>query len=264
MIRRSDCADAESGHTLITGLSQRHLEDKTALLRNLFGVQAAFGPAHVAYRETLRGPATVRFAHKKHVGPPYQFAVVTLAFEPLPSGSGIAFATVIGQPDITEEYVHAVEKGVRAQSVTGVLAGFPLTDFKATLVDARQHEVDSTPLAFEIAARGAIRELRDVAILLEPVVSLVVHTPDEFLGGVIGDINARRGSVVRNESAPDHMQMVIAEVPLANMDGYEDTLKSLCRGEARYWTEFERYQYVPDIPGDNDPKFPGAAAMRVA
>jgi elongation factor G len=258
--------DSESGQTILKGVDERHLEIKLGILMHTYKVDANVGAPQVAYRETLSKPATIQYTHTRVLGPMSQFAQVTIEFEPLPPGSGFVFVSAVAGGAIPKEFIPYVEKGVRAQKENGLMAGFPVIDFQACLIDGKYHEVDSNALTFEIAARAAFRELasKGGAKLLEPVMKVEVVTPDDFLGSVIGDLNVRRGQVQGTDSHGD-AQVVIAMVPLANMFGYINTLRSMTQGRGRYTMQFDRYEQVPDfLSGDDDPKFPGAAAMRVA
>jgi elongation factor G len=259
-------ADIESGRTILKGMDERHLEIKLDILMHTYKVDANVGAPQVAYRETLSKPVTIQYTHKKQIAGSGQFAEVTIEFGPLPSGSGFVFASDVTGAAIPKEFIPSVEKGIRAQKEHGLIAGFPVVDFRARLVDGKYHEADSNALTFDIAARAAFRELasKGTGILLEPVMKIEVTTPDDFLGGVIGDLHARRGLIRGTVSAGD-AQVVTAIVPLSNMFAYAKALQAMTQGRALHSMRFHQYEQVPYFPnGDDDPKFPGAAALRSA
>ncbi|MBL6852050.1 MAG: hypothetical protein ISS15_09575 [Alphaproteobacteria bacterium] len=258
--------DPECGQTVLKGASEAHLEQKVLMLERVYEIAVEIGAPQIAYRETLVRPATIKYIHKKQTGGSGQFAEVTIAFEPLPAGSGFKFDNAVAGDAIPEALVPAVERGLRAQKESGLLAGFPVIDFKATLIDGKYHEMDSNPLAFDIAARGAFRELAqlDVVVPLEPIMALEVATPEDFLGGVIGDLNSRRGTVAGTESGIDGFEIVTAEVPLVNLFGYGRALLAMTGGRGRFTMSFARYALAPLPDSDPDPRFPGAMGMRVA
>jgi len=243
--------DQESGQTILKGMGELHLEIKVDILKRTYKVDANVGAPQVAYRETLTKPVTVKYTHKKQTGGSGQFAEVTIEFEPLPPGSGFVFENDVVGGSIPKEFIPSVEKGLKAQKESGLLAGFPVIDFKATLTDGKYHEVDSNALTFDIAARAAFRELkaRHAVRLLEPIMKVEVVTPDDFLGGVIGDLNARRGQV-QGQDSRGNAQVVTAMVPLANMFGYINTLRSMSQGRAQYSMEFHHYAQVPQTVSD--------------
>ena len=187
--------DQESGQTILKGMGELHLEIKVDILKRTYKVDANVGAPQVAYRETLSKPLSIKYTHKKQTGGSGQFAEVTIEFEPLEPGSGFVFENDVVGGAIPKEFIPAVEKGLKTQKESGLLAGFPVIDFKAKLVDGKYHEVDSNALTFDIAARAAFRELasKGAVKLLEPVMKVEVVTPEDFLGGVIGDLNSRRG-----------------------------------------------------------------------
>jgi elongation factor G len=239
-------SDNESGQTILKGMGELHLEIKVDILKRTYKVDANVGAPQVAYRETLSKPATVLYTHKKQTGGSGQFAEVKIEFEPLPPGSGFVFENEVVGGSVPKEYIPAVEKGLKNQKESGLLAGFPVIDFKATLVDGKYHEVDSNALTFDIAARAAFRELasKGAVKLLEPIMKVEVVTPEDFLGGVIGDLNSRRGQVQGTDSR-GNAQVVTAMVPLANMFGYINTLRSMSQGRAQYSMQFDHYEEVP-------------------
>jgi elongation factor G len=238
--------DQESGQTILKGMGELHLEIKVDILKRTYKVDANIGQPQVAYRETLSKPVTIQYTHKKQTGGAGQFAEVKIEFEPLPAGSGFEFENDVVGGSVPREYIPAVEKGLKAQKESGLLAGFPVIDFKARLVDGKYHEVDSSALAFEIAARAAFREIssRGAVKLLEPIMKVEVVTPEDYLGGVIGDLNSRRGHVHGTDTR-GNAQVITAMVPLANMFGYVNTLRSMSQGRAQYTMQFDHYEQVP-------------------
>ncbi|MBV9331587.1 MAG: elongation factor G [Alphaproteobacteria bacterium] len=243
--------DPESGQTIMKGMGELHLEIKVDILKRTYKVDANIGAPQVAYRETLTKPVTVDYTHKKQTGGAGQFARVKLEFKPLPPGSGFIFENEVVGGSVPKEFIPAVEKGLKAQKESGLLAGFPVIDFQADLVDGAYHEVDSNALTFEIAARAAFRELAEkrAVKLLEPIMKVEVVTPEEFLGGVIGDLNSRRGQVQGTDSR-GNAQVITAMVPLANMFGYISQLRSMSQGRAQYTMQFDHYEQVPQTIAD--------------
>jgi elongation factor G len=260
--------DSESGQTILRGSSETILEEALGQLKEL-GVQVDIGTPQVAYREILTRPITIEYAHKKVFGGAGEFALVRITYEPIHDGSAVDAAGIIfvkaERGPIPPEFVAAVEKAVRAQAELGLKAGFPVIAFCATLVRAAYHEVDSSPRTFDIATRTTFRELakQNVIQIVEPFMKVEVATPEDFLGGVIGDLNSRRARDVGATEDGRIYQLVGAMVPLANMFGYQRTLDSMCQGRAIYEMEFHHYEAVPDPDGD-DGTFPGAIGMRVA
>jgi elongation factor G len=238
--------DQESGQTILKGMGELHLEIKVDILKRAYKVDANIGQPQVAYRETLSKPVTVLYTHKKQTGGAGQFAEVKINFEPLPPGSGFEFENDVVGGSVPKEYVPAVEKGLKMEKEGGLLIGFPVIDFKATLIDGKYHEVDSNALTFEIAARAAFRELatKGVVRLLEPIMKVEVVTPDDYLGNVIGDLNSRRGHVGGTDTR-GNAQVITAMVPLANMFGYVNNLRSMTQGRAQYTMQFDHYEQVP-------------------
>jgi len=246
--------DPETGQTVIKGMSELHLEIKVDILRRTYKVDANVGAPQVAYRETLGRRSEIDYTYKKQSGGSGQFARVKIVFEP---GSGYQFESKIIGGSIPKEFVPGVEKGLAASRETGVLAGFPVIDFKATLIDGAYHNVDSSVLAFEIAARAAFREglAKAQCKLLEPIMKVEVTTPDDYRSDCVDDLNCRRGQILKIETRDD-AQVIHAMVPLANMFGYVNTLRSMTQGRATYTMRFDRHAPVPD---DTDP--PPSAAM---
>jgi elongation factor G len=243
--------DQESGQTIMKGMGELHLEIKVDILRRTYKVDANIGAPQVAYRETLSKPVSVDYTHKKQTGGAGQYARVKIEFKPLPPGSGFVFENEVVGGAVPKEFIPSVEKGIKAQKESGLMAGFPVIDFQASLVDGDYHDVDSNALTFDIAARAAFRELAEkrAVKLLEPIMKVEVVTPDDFLGGVIGDLNARRGQVQGTDSR-GNAQVVTAMVPLANMFGYISVLRSMSQGRAQYTMQFDHYEQVPQAIAD--------------
>jgi elongation factor G len=238
--------DHESGETILKGMGELHLDIKVDILRRTYGVDANVGAPQVAYRETLVRPADIDYTHKKQTGGTGQFARVKLRLEPNETGKGNEFESEIVGGTVPKEYIPGVEKGVKSVWDSGVLIGFPVVDTKVTLYDGAFHEVDSSAIAFEIAARSAMKEGCDKAgvKLLEPVMDVEVVTPGDFVGSVIGDINSRRGQI-RNQEMRGNATVIRAYVPLANMFGYVSQLRSMSQGRASYTMQFAHYADVP-------------------
>ena len=238
--------DEESGQTIIAGMGELHLDILVDRMRREFKVEANVGQPQVAYRETIGAAYEIDYTHKKQTGGTGQFARVKIQFEPAEPGEGYAFESKIVGGSVPKEYVPGVEKGLNSVRESGMLAGFPLIDFKATLVDGAYHDVDSSVLAFEIAARAAIKEAKSnlKMKLLEPVMKVEVVTPDEYTGSVIGDLNSRRGQI-RDQEMRGNATVVNAFVPLANMFGYVNNLRSATQGRAQFTMQFDHYEPVP-------------------
>jgi elongation factor G len=239
-------ADAESGQTVIRGMGELHLEIIIDRLRRQFRVDANVGKPQVAYRETIANAAEVDYTHNRQAGGVGQFARVRIALEPAATGSGVVFDNASAAGAVPKEYLPGVEKGVHAAMEGGVIAGFPVVDVRAVLTDGAANDVDSSVLAFEIASRAACREglAKAGPKLLEPVMKVEVVTPDEYLGGIIGDLNGRRGQVTAMETRGP-ARVVTAMVPLATMFGYVNTLRSMSQGRAQYTMVFDHYSDVP-------------------
>ncbi|MDF1586378.1 elongation factor G [Marinimicrococcus flavescens] len=241
--------DTESGQTVIKGMGELHLDILVDRMRREFKVEANVGAPQVAYRETITRRAEVDYTHKKQTGGSGQFARIKLVFEPAEEkGKGFAFESKIIGGSVPKEYIPGVQKGLESAVGNGVIAGFPMTDIKAQLIDGAYHEVDSSVMAFEIAARAAFKEgiAKAGPILLEPVMRVEVVTPDEYMGDIIGDLNSRRGQVSGME-ARGNAQVVNAMVPLATMFGYVNTLRSLSQGRAQFTMHFDHYEPVPQM-----------------
>ncbi|MGL4426651.1 MAG: elongation factor G [Alphaproteobacteria bacterium] len=238
----------ETGQTVIKGMGELHLEIKVDILRREFKVDANVGAPQVAYRETITRVAEIDYTHKKQSGGAGQFARIKLRFEPQPAGTGFIFSSAVVGGVVPKEYIPGVEKGLRSILDTGVIAGFPMVDFKATLIDGAYHDVDSSVLAFEIAARAAFREgiPKCTPRLLEPIMKVEVVTPEDYLGDVIGDLNSRRGQI-KGMDQQANARLLLAEVPLASMFGYVNTLRSMTQGRAQFSMNFDHYEQVPQL-----------------
>jgi elongation factor G len=243
--------DQESGQTILRGMGELHLDIKVDILRRTYKVDANIGQPQVAYRETLGKATEINYTHKKQTGGSGQFAEVKILFEPVEPGVGYSFESKVVGGSVPREYVPGVEKGLLSAKDNGLLAGFPVIDFKATLLDGKYHDVDSSVLAFEIAARAAFRELRDRASpkLLEPIMKVEVTTPEDYVGDVIGDLNSRRG-MIQGTDQRGNAQVILAHVPLANMFGYVNTLRSMSQGRAAFHMEYDHYEAVPQAAAD--------------
>ncbi len=238
--------DQESGQTILSGMGELHLEIIIDRLRREYGVEANIGAPQVAYRETISRPHTEIYTHKKQTGGSGQFAEVKIVFEPLERNGGVVFENQVVGGSVPREYIPAVEKGIKVQADTGVLAGFPTVDFKYTLVDGKYHDVDSSALAFEIAAKACFREGMKKAspIILEPIMDVEVTTPQDHVGDVVGDLNRRRG-MIQTQDAAGSTIMVRAHVPLKEMFGYISDLRSMTKGRASFTMQFHHYDPVP-------------------
>ncbi len=243
--------DEESGQTVIKGMGELHLDIIVDRLKREFKVEANVGAPQVAYRETISKPYQIDYQHKKQSGGAGQYARVIIDFAPQEPGEGFEFESKIVGGAVPKEYIPGVVKGLESAMQTGVIAGYPTIDFKATLVDGAFHDVDSSVLAFEIAARAAFREGMPKAgpKLLEPIMKVEVITPEEYMGDIIGDLNSRRGQVSGMEPR-GNAQVINAHVPLASMFGYVNTLRSMSQGRAQYTMQFEHYGEVPNNVAD--------------
>jgi elongation factor G len=238
--------DHESGQTIIKGMGELHLEILVERMKREFKVGANVGAPQVAYRESISRETEVDHTHRKQTGGSGQYARVKIRFEPLDRGSGFQFESSVVGGSVPREYVPGVEKGLKSAVENGAIAGFPMTDLKATLYDGDSHDVDSSSLAFEIAARTAFREgiVKAGPILLEPVMRVEVVTPEEYMGDIIGDMNARRGSVTGMDTR-GNARVISAMVPLATMFGYVNNLRSVSQGRAQFTMHFDHYEPVP-------------------
>lgn len=253
--------DAESGQTILKGMSETHLERIAHALQRMLGDEVDIGAVQVAYRERISKTAEIDYTHKEQIGGAGQFARVRVRFEPAEPGSDGVFASVAAGA-LRDAFVAAALKGLRASFDNGVSFGFPIIDSRATLIDGAYHETDSDELVFEIAARAAFRMLKDkgVVALLEPVMAVEVVTPNEFVGAVSGDLAARRGLVQDTQHRDD--VVVMALVPLAGMLGYEKRLTAMTKGHGRFTMRFDHYDVVPGVLGGGPDLFPQAAALR--
>ena len=244
-------SDAESGQTIIKGMGELHLEIIVDRLKREFKVDANVGAPQVAYRETISQVYEIDYTHKKQSGGSGQFARVKIRFEPLEPGSGFVFENTVVGGNVPKEYIPGVEKGLRAALETGVIAGFPCTDFIAHLFDGAYHDVDSSTMAFEIAARAAFREgiAKAKPKLLEPIMKVEVVTPEDYMGDIIGDLNSRRGQVAGMDQR-GNARVIDATVPLSAMFGYVNTLRSMSQGRAQYSMVFSHYAEVPQNVAD--------------
>ncbi len=244
--------DHESGQTIISGMGELHLDILVDRMKREFKVEANIGQPQVAYRETISQLAEIDYTHKKQTGGTGQFARVKLVIEPNEPGAGYEFASEIVGGSVPKEYIPGVEKGIASVMTSGPIAGFPMVDIKARLIDGAFHDVDSSVLAFEIASRAAFREGCQKAKpkLLEPIMKVEVVGPDEFAGTVMGDINSRRGQIQGTETR-GIATVVNAFVPLANMFGYVSNLRSMTQGRAQYTMQFSHYEQVPQAVADD-------------
>ena len=238
--------DEESGQTIIKGMGELHLEILVDRMKREFKVEADVGAPQVAYRETITKEVTVDYTHKKQSGGAGQFARVKMKFKPLERNSGIKFNNTVVGGNIPKEYIPGVEKGIRSASQNGVIAGYNVIDFEAEVYDGAYHDVDSSVLAFEIASRAAFREAVAKASpkLLEPMMKVEVVTPEDYMGDIIGDLNSRRGQIEKMEDR-GNAKVVSSVVPLANMFGYVNNLRSMSQGRASYTMLFSHYDVVP-------------------
>jgi elongation factor G len=257
--------DPESGQTLLKGMSELYLAGKVDILKQTYMVDLDVGQPQVAYRETITRAVVEDCTHKKQTGGSGQFARVKLDVHPNAAGDGFDFESKIVGGAVPKEYIPGVEKGLASVLTSGVLIGFPVVDVGVALIDGAYHDVDSSALAFEICARQGFRDAlkRAGPVLLEPIMKVEVVTPESFLGSVIGDLNLRRGQIAGTDTR-GNAQIVDALVPLANMFGYGDALRSMSKGRATFAMQFDHYARVPVQLYDPDPPFPGAMAMRAA
>lgn len=244
-------SNVETGQTIIKGMGELHLEIIVDRMKREFKVEANVGAPQVAYRETISKSAEIDYVHKKQSGGAGQFAKVIIQFEPGDFASGLEFESKIFGGAVPKEYIPGVEKGLKSVAESGCLIGFPIVGVKCTLVDGAYHDVDSSVLAFEIAARGAFKEAMNKcgAKILEPIMSVEVVTPEDYMGDIIGDLNSRRGQVIGMDQRAN-ARVISAEVPLAEMFGYVNTLRSMSQGRAQYTMQFVRYDVVPSHVAD--------------
>jgi len=238
--------DEESGQTILKGMGELHLDIKVDILKRTYKVEANIGAPQVAYREKITKKVTKDYTHKKQTGGTGQYARVKIVCEPTEPGSGFVFESKVVGGNVPKEYIPGVEKGLESVLGAGVLAGFPVVDLKVELIDGDYHDVDSSALAFEIASRAALREaLREGhSVLLEPIMKVEVVTPEDYTGSVIGDLNSRRGQI-QGQDMRGNANVINAMVPLANMFGYVNTLRSMSQGRATFTMQFDHYEQVP-------------------
>jgi len=239
-------SDEESGQTIIKGMGELHLDIIVDRMKREFKVEANVGAPQVAYRETLENASEVEYTHKKQSGGAGQFAKVKLLVEPQEPGAGRSVESKIKGGAIPKEFIPGVEKGIETVSDGGILAGFPMIDYKVTILDGLHHDVDSSVLAFELASRACFKEActKGTLKLLEPVMRVEVVTPEDYMGDVIGDLNSRRGQISTQEQR-GNATVITAMVPLANMFGYINNLRSMSQGRAQYSMFFDHYSKVP-------------------
>ena len=243
--------DSESGETIIKGMGELHLDIKVDILKRTHKVEVTVGAPQVAYREAITRKITKDYTHKKQTGGTGQYARVILEIEPAEKGAGNSFESRIVGGSVPKEYIPGVEKGLNSVLSSGPVIGFPVVDMKVALVDGAYHDVDSSAIAFEIATRAAMREAFEQAgaVLLEPIMKVECTSPEEYLGGVIGDLNSRRGQIM-GTTTRGNAQIVNAMVPLANMFGYINNLRSMSQGRASYTMQFDHYEQVPRNEAD--------------
>jgi elongation factor G len=243
--------DQESGQTILKGMGELHLDIKVDILKRTYKVEANIGAPQVAYREKITKAVTVDYTHKKQTGGTGQFARVKFNVEPSEPGKGFEFENKIVGGAVPKEYVPGVEKGLESVLGSGVIAGFPVVDLKVTLIDGAYHDVDSSALAFEIASRAALREAlqKGGSVLLEPIMKVEAVTPEDYTGSVIGDLNSRRGQI-QGQDMRGNANVIDAMVPLANMFGYVNTLRSMSQGRATFTMQFDHYEQVPKAVAD--------------
>ncbi|MHC0054326.1 elongation factor G [Actibacterium sp. D379-3] len=243
--------DMESGQTIMKGMGELHLDILVDRLKREFKVEANIGAPQVAYRETISHEAEIDYTHKKQSGGSGQFARIKMVITPTEPGEGYSFESKVVGGNVPKEYIPGVEKGVKSVMDSGPLAGFPVIDFKVALIDGAYHDVDSSVLAFEIAARAGMREglKKAGAKLLEPIMKVEVVSPDEYTGGIIGDLTSRRGQVQGQETR-GNANVINAFVPLANMFGYINNLRSMSSGRANFSMQFDHYEPVPQNISD--------------
>ncbi len=238
--------DQESGQTILKGMGELHLDIKVDILRRTYKVDANIGAPQVAFRERITQRAEVDYTHKKQTGGTGQYARVKFIVEPNEPGKGFEFDSKVVGGSVPKEYIPGVEKGLLSVLGSGVVAGFPVIDVKVALIDGAYHEVDSSALAFEIASRTAFREAlqKGRSVLLEPIMKVEVVTPEDYTGSVIGDLNSRRGQI-QGQDMRGNANVVNAMVPLMNMFGYVNTLRSMSQGRATFTMQFDHYAEAP-------------------
>jgi elongation factor G len=238
--------DQESGQTILKGMGELHLDIKVDILKRTYKVDANIGAPQVAFREKITHAAEVDYTHKKQTGGSGQFARVKIVAEPTPPGTPFEFENEVVGGNVPKEYIPGVEKGLESVLGSGVLAGFPVVDLKVRLIDGAYHDVDSSALAFEIASRAALREAlqKGKPVLLEPIMRVEVVTPEDYTGSVIGDLNSRRGQI-QGQDMRGNANVINAMVPLMNMFGYVNNLRSMSQGRATFTMQFDHYAELP-------------------
>jgi elongation factor G len=238
--------DQESGQTILKGMGELHLDIKVDILKRTYKVDANIGAPQVAFREKITQRAEIDYTHKKQTGGSGQFARVKIVAEPTEPGAPFEFENEVVGGNVPKEYVPGVEKGLESVLGSGVLAGFPVVDLKVTLIDGAYHDVDSSALAFEIASRAALREAlqKGRPVLLEPIMKVEVVTPEDYTGSVIGDLNSRRGQI-QGQDMRGNANVINAMVPLMNMFGYVNNLRSMSQGRATFTMQFDHYAELP-------------------
>jgi elongation factor G len=243
--------DPQTRDFLVAGTGQQHVEIAVSRLKKRYGVDVTLKPPRIPYRETIRGNADVQGRHKKQTGGHGQFGDCWIRMEPLPRGGGFEFANAVFGGSIPKNYIPAVEKGILETSERGFLAGYPMVDFKVTVYDGSYHDVDSSELAFKLAARKAFRAAMTTAkpTLLEPVMNVEIQAPVEYAGDLMGDLNSRRGRISGMDTQGS-TQILKAHVPMAEMLSYQSDLTSMTQGRASFSMEFDHYDYVPQLQAD--------------
>jgi elongation factor G len=254
--------DQESGQTILKGMDELHLDTKVEILKRTYKIDVNIGALQVAFRERVTKRAEVKYTHKKQTGGTGQFAEVSIIVEPNEPGKGYEFESKIVGGAVPKEYIPGVEKGLNSVMGSGVVAGFPVVDVKVQLVDGKYHDVDSSALAFEIASRAAFREAlqKGKSVLLEPIMKVEVVIPEDYAGLVIGDLNSRRGQI-QGQDTRGNASVVHVMVPLMQMFGYVNSLRSMSQGRATFRMQFDHYAPAPPSPED-DPPFRPAIGMR--
>src|ERR1700682_999473 len=238
--------DLESGQTILKGVSELHLDAKLDVLRSTYNIDARVGAPQVAFRERVTKRAEVDYTHKKQTGGTGQFARVKFIVEPNEPGKGFEFESKVVGGSVPKEYIPGVEKGLNSVLGSGVVAGFPVVDVKVTLIDGAYHDADASALAFEIASRAAFREAlqKGKSVLLEPIMKVEAVTPEDYAGSVIGDLNSRRGQI-QGQDMRGNAIVINAMVPLMNMFGYVNNLRSMSQGRATFTMQFDHYAEAP-------------------
>jgi elongation factor G len=243
--------DPQTREFLLAGSGQQHVEIVVSRLKRRYGVDVALKAPKIPYRETIRGFADVQGRHKKQTGGHGQFGDCWIKMEPLPRGGNFEFANEIFGGSIPKNFIPAVEKGIVDAAANGFLAGYPMVDFKVTVYDGSYHDVDSSELAFKLAARKAFKAAMQEArpALLEPVMNVEIQAPVEYAGDLMGDLNGRRGRISGMETKGS-TQFIRAQVPMADMLNYQNDLTAITQGRASFTMEFDHYDYVPQLQAE--------------